>query len=307
MEDFLVKLTGDFIVQGLASTHGKQEEALKRNPLDWAKKLMYTESIISDEVDADKQIIAIYPGRFQPMGRHHFQTYQKIVDEYGLGNTFIVTSNKTGPRSPLNFKEKKDIMMQHGVPESQIIQASNPYAAKEVLEGFDPESTAVVYLVGEKDMTESPRFSNLDGVRKDGQPAYLKTMRDGEELLGFDDHGYVGVAPHVSIDIPGFGEMSGTGLRKALKDADPDTFEDIMGWYDERIYNLLQGVLQEIGVVGGVGGGAVAGYSLPLGQSPRYPKVPGSEKKKKRHPKNFIAEEALVNEVVDYLLGITVG
>ena len=43
--------------------------------------------------NVDKRLIAIYPGRFQPMGRHHFQTYQKIVDEYGIDNTFIVTSN----------------------------------------------------------------------------------------------------------------------------------------------------------------------------------------------------------------------
>ena len=262
--------------------------------------------------NVDKRLIAIYPGRFQPMGRHHFQTYQKIVDEYGLENTFIVTSNKTGPRSPLNFEQKKDIMMKHGVPESQIVQASNPYAAKEVLDKFDPENTAVVYLVGAKDMSESPRFSNLDGVRKDGAAAYLKTFRVSDELFGFDEHGYVGVAPHVSIDIPGYGEMSGTAMRKALRHADPETFESIMGWFDEGLYNLLQGALNELsgaggGAVGGVTSSGIAGYSLPLGAKPRYPDVAGSEKKKKRHPKNFIAEEELVNEVVDYLLGITVG
>ncbi len=255
----------------------------------------------------DKRVVAIYPGRFQPMGRHHFQTYQKIVDEYGLENTFIVTSNKTGPRSPLNFDQKKSIMMKHGVPESQIVQASNPYAAKEVLQNFDPENTSVVYLVGAKDMAESPRFSNLDGVRKDGAPAYLKTLVADDELFGFDEHGYVGVAPHVSIDIPGFGEMSGTALRQALKGADPETFETIMGWFDEGVYELLQGVLQELSAVGGVSSSGIAGYSLPLGAKPRYPDVVGSEKKKKRHPKNFIAEEELVNEVVDYLLGISVG
>jgi len=255
----------------------------------------------------DKRVVAIYPGRFQPMGRHHFQTYQKIVDEYGLENTFIVTSNKTGPRSPLNFEEKKDIMIKHGVPESQIVQASNPYAAKEVLESFDPNATSVVYLVGAKDMAESPRFSNLDGVRKDGAPAYLKTFHPNEELFGFDEHGYVGVAPHVSIDIPGFGEMSGTALRRALKGADPETFEAIMGWFDEDTYNLLQGTLEEISAVGGVSSSGIAGYSLPLGMKPRYPDVAGSEKKKKRHSKNFIAQEELVNEVVDYLLGISVG
>jgi hypothetical protein len=50
-----------------------------------------------------------------------------------------------------------------------------------------------------------------------------------------------------------------------------------------------------------MGGGAVAGFSG------RAPDVVGSEKKKKRHPKNFIAEDELVTEVMDYLLGISVG
>jgi len=260
-----------------------------------------------------KRLIAIYPGRFQPMGRHHFQTYQEIADKYGLENTFIVTSNKTGPRSPLNFEQKKNIMMKHGVPESQIVQASNPYAAKEVLEDFDPETTAAVYLVGAKDMAESPRFSNLDGVRKDGAPAYLKTFSPDAELFGFDEHGYVGVAPHVSIDIPGFGEMSGTALRQALKGADPETFEAIMGWFDEGVYDLLQNSLQEISTMasGNVQGGMIS-TGTKKGPWPGFNAEEFNKRQAKdsrlRGAKEFISEEdELVSEVVDYLLGITVG
>ena len=152
-------------------------------------------------------------------------------------------------------------------------------------------------------MRESPRFANLDGLTKKGTPAYYKTYKPGEELVGLDKHGYITVAPHVEIEIPGFGEMSGTTLRKALKDATREDFEKIMGFYNQEIYDILQGKLEEIS---SMGGGAVAGYSLPLGM--RAPKVVGSEKKKKRHPKDFIKEdEELVNEVMDYLLGISVG
>jgi hypothetical protein len=43
------------------------------------------------------------------------------------------------------------------------------------------------------------------------------------------------------------------------------------------------------------------------GGGQRAPDVVGSEKKKKKHEKNFLPEEELVNEVMDYLLGITVG
>ena len=92
--------------------------------------------------------------------------------------------------------------------------------------------------------------------------------------------------------------MSGTTLRKALTKSDPKTFEEIMGWFNQDIYDMLQSNLQEMSAMGG---GAVAGYAG------REPEVAGSEKKKKRHPKNFLDEEELVTEVIDYLLGITVG
>ena len=251
----------------------------------------------------NKRVIAVYPGRFQPMGRHHYATYKALADQFGAENTFIVTSNKMGPKSPLDFEEKKKIMVAHGVPADKIVMSRNPYQAVELTQNFDGAATAIVFAVGGKDMRDSPRFANLDGMTKKGTPAYYKTYRPGEELVGLGKHGYIAVAPHVEIDVPGFGEMSGTTLRKALKGASQEDFETIMGFYNQEIYDILQGKLEEMS---SMAGGNVAGYSLPLGM--RAPKVVGSEKKKKRHPKNFIKEdEELVNEVMDYLLGISVG
>ena len=251
----------------------------------------------------EKRVIAIYPGRFQPMGRHHYATYKALADQFGAENTFIATSNKMGPKSPLDFEEKKKIMVAHGVPADKIVMTRNPYQALEITKDFDPDATSVVFAVGGKDMRESPRFANLDGFTKKGTPAYYKKYRPGEELIGLDKHGYIAVAPHVEIDVPGFGEMSGTTLRQALKGATPEDFEAIMGFYNQEIYDILQGKLEEMSAMGG---GAVAGYSMPLGM--RAPDVVGSEKKKKRHPKNFIKEEQeIVTEVMNYLLGISVG
>jgi hypothetical protein len=246
-----------------------------------------------------KRVIAIYPGRFQPMGRHHYATYKALADQFGAENTFIATSNKMGPKSPLDFEEKKKIMVAHGVPADKIVMTRNPYHALEITKDFDPDSTAVVFAVGGKDMRESPRFANLDGFTKKGTPAYYRTYKPGEELVGLGKHGYITVAPHVEIDVPGFGEMSGTTLRKALKGATPEDFKTIMGFYNQEIYDILQGKLEEMSAMGG---GAVGGFAG------RVPDVVGSEKKKKRHPKNFIKEEQeIVTEVMDYLLGISVG
>ena len=227
-----------------------------------------------------KRTVAIYPGRFQPMGPHHFQTYKQIAAEHGAENTFVATSDKTGPKSPLNFAQKKSIISKHGVPESQIGQVTNPYYAKEIYEQLGgPEEVEVVYFVGAKDMRENPRFEKTGGTTKEGYDWRLA------------------VAPHVEIDIPGFGEMCGTSLRDCLGAAKPEQFKTIMGWFDPDVYKMLQSSLKETTMASG----AVA---ISPG---REPAVVGSEKEKKKHKKNFLEEEELVSEVMDYLLGITVG
>ena len=236
-----------------------------------------------------KRTVAIYPGRFQPMGPHHFQTYKQIAAEHGAENTFVATSDKTGPKSPLNFAKKKSIILKHGVPENQVQQVTNPYYAKEIYEQLGgPEEVEVVYFVGDKDMRENPRFQKTSGTTKEGYDWRLA------------------VAPHVEIDIPGFGEMCGTSLRDCLAAADPKQFKTIMGWFDQNVYDILQKSLQETSMASGAVTGAF---------SSRAPAVAGSEDRYGRHRRRRLKEqepddfpkEELVSEVMDYLLGITVG
>jgi len=140
-------------------------------------------------------------------------------------------------------------MVAHGIPESNIAQTRNPYRAEELLGSFDPNTTAVVFFVGAKDMKESPRFFNLDGTLKDGRPAYLKTL-DLDNLQPMSAHGYVAVAPHESLEVPKYGEMSGSTIRDALKEGDEKVFEQIMGWFDENIYNMVKSKLSSLDETG---------------------------------------------------------
>ena len=39
-----------------------------------------------------KQVIAVYPGRFQPMGKHHKDTYDWMVSTFGYENRLSITS-----------------------------------------------------------------------------------------------------------------------------------------------------------------------------------------------------------------------
>jgi len=196
---------------------------------------------LADQVISEqniKTIIVIYPGRFQPMGQHHAATYKKLAAKFGQSNTFIATSDKVKlPKSPLNFKEKRKIIFKHGI--GNVVQVKNPYQATEITSKYDPETTAVLFAVGAKDMKEDPRFRI--GTKKDGSPGYFQSYKDNKNALQpFTQHGYLVVAPHVDIQIPGYGEMSGTTLRQVLATADPDTFKEVMGFYDESIYTMLR-------------------------------------------------------------------
>jgi hypothetical protein len=190
-----------------------------------------------------KHVIAIYPGRFQPFGKHHAAAFKWLQKEFGQGNAYIVTSDKVDPpKSPFNFKEKQEIISHYGF--NNLVQVKNPYKAEELMSNFNPEDTAVVFMVGEKDMLEDPRFKI--GTKKDGSPSYFQNYKENKgNLQGFDKHGYLITAPHVSIAIPGYGEMSGTELRNVLgtktvsREEKAKAFKDIFGWYDKKTADMI--------------------------------------------------------------------
>ena len=270
-----VKVTGDFIIGNLAGGFGDIKEEIDLD-IDTQPKI--------------ENIIMIYPGRFQPMGKHHAGVYKELARRFGEENTFIATTNKVAmPKSPLNFVEKLKVINKHGI--KNVVNVKNPYKAEEITKRFDPETTAVLFAVGDKDMRESPRFRI--GVKKDGSPSYFQNYEKSKgQLKPYTEHGYLYVAPHVSFDVPGYGEMSGTVLRQALANASKDEFEEIMGFFDPDIYNMLKEKFGNLQEMSSMAGGAVAGYAAPLGST-------SGKKKKKRKP---YYDEGLIDEVYDYLI-----
>ena len=183
----------------------------------WIAEQLITEQKI-------KTVIAIFPGRFQPMGPHHVQTYNWLAKKFGKANTFVVTSDKVKlPKSPLNFKEKQSIINKHGI--KNVVQVRNPYQSVELLKDFDPETTAAVFMVGEK-----------DAKRLGGK--FFRPWK-GVADVGYKDGAYTLIAPHVSLKVPGIGEMSGTTLRQSLANADATMFKDIMKFYNKPIHQMV--------------------------------------------------------------------
>ena len=84
------------------------------------------------EFNVIKTVVAIYPGRFQPFGKHHADTFKWLESKFGAKDTFIATSDNVKlPNSPLNFKEKQAIISKYGFG-NNLIQDKNPYKAEEI-------------------------------------------------------------------------------------------------------------------------------------------------------------------------------
>ena len=182
------------------------------------------DNVITEQNKNIKTVIAVYPGRFQPMGKHHVDTFKWIEKQFGPKNTFVVTSDTTNnTNSPFNFKEKQAIINKHNI--KNVVQVRNPYRADELLKKYDPNTTAAVFIVGKKDA------QRLGG----------KFFRPwtGSADIGYDKGAYTLVAPHISLRVPGQGEMSGTTIRQALAAGGPHLFKQIMGWFDPTIYKTI--------------------------------------------------------------------
>ena len=102
----------------------------------------------------------------------------------------------------------------------------------------------------------------------------------------------------------GDAKMSATGMRNSIGQG-MESFsqylpDELTDEQRDEVFTILGGGLEEMS-----GAGAVAGYSLPLGASPRRPATYGSEKKTRK--KDEFLKEEMVSEVMNYLLGISVG
>jgi hypothetical protein len=190
------------------------------------------EQILLEESTPIKKTVVIYAGRFQPFHKGHYATYSHLVSKFGKDNVFIGTSDKVEkPKSPFNFKEKKQIMTtMFGVPSNKIYEVKNPYAPTEILKKFDDKTTAFVTVVGQKDA------SRLGGK-------YFAKW-DGKPTEGYKDKGYVYVAPE------GGGGVSGTEVRIGLGSGSEEQKKNFFvdraySKFNKTIFSLITNKLQE--------------------------------------------------------------
>lgn len=186
-----------------------------------------------------KTTIAIYPGRFQPFAKHHASVFLWIKDTLPNAKAFIATSNVTGPKSPFTFNEKKAIISAYGF-DKDVKQVRDPYKAEEITSKFDKNTTAVVFVVGKK-----------DAERLIHGEYFIPYPKNGKLTKSYKNNGYVLIAPHISLNVPGYGEMSGTSVRQALGDTKKSReqrkklFNGVFGWYASKLANMIFSKLEK--------------------------------------------------------------
>jgi hypothetical protein len=181
---------------------------------------------------SQKQPIAVYPGRFQPYHAGHQVAYDALVEKFGKGNVYVVSSNKQdSATSPFGFDDKLEIMTSmFGIPEDHIIQVKNPYNPRELLDQF-PEDTPVVMALGEKDA------DRLSGK-------YFQRYADDSAMERNKTAGYIWIAPPPNLEVNGK-EISGSQLRAVMGDpnitdrAKQEIFTKVYGKFDPAIFKKI--------------------------------------------------------------------
>ena len=192
------------------------------------------ENLKESREEEAKRLIVLYPGRFQPMGRHHYEVFTALQKEFGEDSVYIQTSDaKTNKRSPLSFEEKKKVIMKHGVPEDKILKINRPYRTEELEDIFHSDDDIIVFIVGEKDKERLSRGH------------YLPYENNKNNLETFDNKVYLKTAPHICITLDDGEEMCGSSIRKAMRNLTPQSFKEVMGWFDKDIYEMLKSKINE--------------------------------------------------------------
>ena len=268
-----VKVTGEFIIGGMASQFRKEDEEMAPYYANYiteppARGDFYGKGRFKQSVDAigesfdeiynnvmlrefetpaNQRVVVIYPGRFHPFHKGHSSIYNKLTQKFPYADVYIATSGKTDPNtSPFTFDEKKEMMISAGVDADKIVQVASPYIAKEITERYDGDNTKLIYVVSQKDMEGSDARFKF-GLKRDGTPSYFQPFESVGESEYMAKHGYVDVLPTMDFKINDQSVRSASEIRNMYKNADNKQREDLIhslyGSKDQKIKDIFDSKL----------------------------------------------------------------
>ena len=237
--------------------------------------------------------IALYPGKFKPPHGGHFNVAKQIAENPDVDKLIVLVSPR--PHESITPTQALQIwsIYEKYIDGDVEVRLSRISPVGDVYDFIDDESVEgdTLHLVlGEKDI-EGGRFSS----------AARRAADRGVQVQ------------EVPIP-PQMGGVSATQMRNALVNNDDKTF--IAGLptelNDKDVRDILRVLGGDLDEISSMAGGSVTGG---FNKSP-FPGInvkamdkeyAEDSRRRVRQAKEFIGEDELVNEVMDYLLGISVG
>jgi len=167
--------------------------------------------------------VVIFPGRFQPFHRGHYETYRALEARFPGADVWIATSGVVGPDSPFSFEERRALAVLMGVPASRVQQVKSPYRADEILSNYQSESDTVIFALSKKD---EERIGYKP--KKDGSPAYMQPYSANQVMQPFAQHAYVVLAPIVNFKVNGQTMTGATQIRELLSQGDANVTAQVL-------------------------------------------------------------------------------
>ena len=291
--DKIYKLTGAFAMAnqiiGRARRSGTQEEVDEEIEID----LMDDESD-DPVVDADfPKTIAVVPGAFKPPHKGHLDMVRKYAAFADEVKVLISKPTARGRTLP----DGREITAEDSLKIWNVLTTGIPNVRVEISAQASPINAAYEYVGDEGPLNTGDKVvlgcseKDCDWKRWAGAEKYIK---DGVELISPEESA---VSPTMR---PSGNPYSATEFRNAL--GDPENRAEIADFVGEENVDAVLDILG-LGAVeemSSAGGGAVAGYSGPLGST--------SGKRRKKAPQNtIIRQENIDLNIIDEVMELITG
>lgn len=179
-----------------------------------------------DEVNINFNVV--FPGRFQPFHRGHYETYQNLVDRFGRNKVYIATDDRVEPRvNPFTFRQKKEIMTSiFDIPNEHVLKAENPKNPDDLFEDYN-----IAVFATSEDKEEDLEEWTSEKYEEGGGDYYYSISPKNFEYKG---------QPVTSINI------LEVFRRQDIDERDKqEFFEYLYGQFDEHVYDMMTRRLEE--------------------------------------------------------------
>jgi len=134
--------------------------------------------------------IGIYPGNFQPATQAHLRVYKQLRAIVGPDSFVAITDREPTPDAPLNFGDKEQIWVRHGVPGSYIVKVAtlpidhvekaSEWRPTEVFNNFSGEHTVEICVLNEQ---EAGLFSKRKGYVQPQSGMTAGTLKEVQNIF----------------------------------------------------------------------------------------------------------------------------